>query len=179
MHKRHIIIIGFMGTGKSTLGAEIARISHLPFVDLDEDIEKKVGICIANIFEKYGETYFRDLESERLEQLVVKQDKPIILSTGGGAVLREENQRVMMNHGFVVNTKATREEIVRRLQNDPHSRPLLAGDLEERVDRLLQERNKAYDFADFTIQTDQLELGDAAKLVWTVWKDVILKGDFL
>lgn len=171
---RHIILIGFMGTGKSTLGAEIARLSQLSFIDLDEEIERKEGVRIAEIFTAFGESYFRRVESELLRNLLTNHRKPIVLATGGGAVLREENRQLMRDHGFIVRTEAARDEIIRRLQHEQERRPLLMGDLEERIDQLLRERLHAYNFVDLTIHTDQMGIRDAAEKVLSAWQYVFV-----
>lgn len=172
IQKRHIFLIGFMGTGKSTLGAELARIAKLPFIDLDAEIERVEGISIAEIFELHGENYFRDVETERLRQIIAEHHHPIVIATGGGVVLRAVNRQLMLERGWVVRTNAAKSEILRRLQRDRHLRPLLAGNLEERIDRLLLERESLYDFSDLTIQTDEMDLGEAVQKVLsilTIW----------
>ncbi len=167
--KRHLILIGFMATGKSTLGAELAQQSKLSFIDLDEEIERAEGISIAEIFAIKGEGYFRSIETDVLRSFMMNHTSPLVLATGGGAVLKAENRQLMVDHGFIVKTEASRNEVIRRLKNEPLTRPLLIGELEKRVDRHLKERQHAYDFADLVIHTDQMEKSEAAKIVLSAW----------
>lgn len=161
-----------MGTGKTTLGKELGRLSKYTFIDLDQEIERLEGKSIAEIFASNGESYFRNRESDLLSTLLMDNREPMILATGGGAILKEENLQVMKENGFIVKTEATRDEIIRRLKFKSSSRPLLAGNLEERVDQLLTERKDAYDFADYTIHTDQMKIGEIARSVLSIWLQV-------
>lgn len=158
-----------MGTGKTTLGAEIARISQLPFFDLDVEIENSVGMTIPEIFARNGERHFRDLESVLLKKLLAEWQEPIVLATGGGAVLREENRKCMLEYGLVVNTVANRDVILQRLSDSQYKRPLLKGDLAERIELLLHERVQAYDFAHMSIQTDQFDISTTANNILSAW----------
>ncbi len=139
-----------MGTGKSTVGALLATETGMRMVDLDEQIVLEAGLSIPEIFADKGEAYFRDLESEILSKVLSQSG--IILSTGGGAVLREANRNVMLAGGKVFALRATAEEILGRVGQDPN-RPLLAGDAEQRIKILLDERKQAYDFAHYAIDT--------------------------
>ncbi|GIP48083.1 shikimate kinase [Paenibacillus sp. J53TS2] len=146
----NIVLIGMMGTGKSTVGSLLAAETGLALVDLDQRIVEEAGRTIPDIFAAEGEAYFRELESAILRSTL--QERGIVLATGGGAVLREENRLVMREGGLVVALQATAEEIVARVGEDP-GRPLLAGGAKERVIALLEERKDAYAFAHLTVDT--------------------------
>ncbi|MUG89151.1 shikimate kinase [Paenibacillus timonensis] len=146
----NIVLIGMMGTGKSTVGSLLAAETGLALVDLDQRIVEEAGRTIPDIFAAEGEAYFRELESAILRSTL--QERGIVLATGGGAVLREENRLVMREGGLVVALQATAEEIVARVGEDP-ARPLLAGGAKERVIALLEERKDAYAFAHLTVDT--------------------------
>ncbi|MBM6998405.1 shikimate kinase [Paenibacillus sp. DXFW5] len=146
----NIVLIGMMGTGKSTVGSLLAAETGLVLVDLDQRIVEEAGRTIPDIFAAEGEAYFRELESAILRSTL--QERGIVLATGGGAVLREENRLVMREGGLVVALQATAEEIVARVGEDP-GRPLLAGGAKERVVALLEERKDAYAFAHLTVDT--------------------------
>ncbi|WP_059043830.1 shikimate kinase [Paenibacillus rubinfantis] len=146
----NIVLIGMMGTGKSTVGLLVAAETGLTLVDLDQRIVAEAGRTIPEIFASEGEAYFRDLESAALRSTL--QERGVVLATGGGAVLREENRRVMRDGGLVVALQATAEEIVARVGDDP-GRPLLAGGAKERITALLEERKDAYAFAHLTVDT--------------------------
>jgi len=150
MWKKNIILIGFMGTGKTTTGKVLAAELGLPHRDLDEVIAQREGRSISEIFRAKGEQYFRDRETAALEQLLAQQGQ--VLTTGGGAVLRPENVALMQKAGTVVALTAAEDELIKRLQNDS-GRPLLAGGVAEQVRRLLAERKGAYDFAPIQIDT--------------------------
>jgi 3-dehydroquinate synthase len=136
---RPLVLTGFMGTGKTTVGRLVARRCGLEFVDLDEEIERRCGRAIPEIFSEDGEAAFRRLEAEALEEALRRE--PAILATGGGALLSLENRALLPPHAEVVCLTASAPELRRRL-NGSLDRPLLrnAGDLES----LLAERAGAY-----------------------------------
>jgi shikimate kinase len=150
VRSKNIILIGFMGTGKTTVGRSLAEHLGWRHVDLDDAIINREGCSIAELFEQKGEAYFRDLEASLLHELLKEQNQ--VLTTGGGAVLRAENVQAMLSGGTVVALKATEEELIRRLSADT-GRPLLAGGVAERVRKLLTDRAGAYDFAAIQIDT--------------------------
>lgn len=118
----NIFLVGLMGAGKSTVGRILARRLSKRFVDTDHEIEKRNGVTIPVIFEIEGEDGFRRREQEVLADL--SQEKGLILSTGGGIVLKPENREVLRNHGFVVYLNARPELLADRTKHD-RSRPLL------------------------------------------------------
>ncbi|MGN7468776.1 shikimate kinase [Brevibacillus sp. SAFN-007a] len=146
----NLILVGFMGTGKTTVGSALAASLGMPHRDLDAAIIEQEGCSIPELFTRHGETYFRDVESRLLAQLL--DNGPQVLTTGGGAVLRKQNVAVMLAKGTVIALNASEEEIIRRLENDT-SRPLLAGGVAERVKTLMAERAGAYDFAPIQVDT--------------------------
>ncbi|WP_235949732.1 shikimate kinase [Paenibacillus apii] len=150
---KNLILIGMMGTGKSTVGAILAEELGFELVDLDQVIVRKEGRSIAEIFEKDGEGYFRTLETESLRETL--QTGGQVIATGGGVVLAEANRELMLENGIVAALSATAEEIISRVTGD-NNRPLLAGNAEERVRRILEERKDAYSFAHCTVDTSSL-----------------------
>lgn len=146
----NIVLIGMMGTGKSTVGSLLAAKTGKTFVDLDQRIVREAGRSIPDIFAAEGEAYFRDLESAALRNTL--QEQGIVLATGGGAVLREANRLAMRGGGLVVALQATADEILARVGEDPN-RPLLAGGAKERITALLEERKELYAFAHLTVDT--------------------------
>lgn len=147
---RNIILIGMMGTGKSTAGHLIAQQLNYTFVDLDSEIEKAAGKSIPAMFESEGEPFFRNAEAAVLERVLGQQK--VVIATGGGAVLRKENCELMSNRGWVAALTANEAAIVERVRGDI-GRPLLAGNLEERVRKIMNERKDCYQFADVTVDT--------------------------
>lgn len=118
----NIFLVGLMGAGKSTVGRILARRLGKRFVDTDHEIEKRNGVTIPVIFEIEGEEGFRRREQEVLADLA--QEKDLVLSTGGGIVLKPENREVLRNHGFVVYLNARPELLAERTKHD-RTRPLL------------------------------------------------------
>lgn len=122
----HLSLIGLPGSGKSTIGRHVSRLLGMEFVDSDLVIEQRLGCSIREYFAQHGEAAFRDVEAMVLAELV-QRPQPILLSTGGGAVLRPENRAVLQAHSTVFYLQASPEEIARRLRNDT-ARPLLQGE---------------------------------------------------
>ncbi len=140
---KNIILIGFMGAGKTTVGTLLAKEKGMKFVDTDERIVKEQGIRIPDLFARQGEGYFRDLETDLLKRMQEDTNCSVI-SVGGGMPVREENRTLLKTLGCVVYLTATKETILSRVQRDG-SRPMLEGeDLEARVERLMKEREALY-----------------------------------
>lgn len=156
---KHIILIGFMGSGKSTYGKLIANKLGYSFVDTDSFIERKEGRSISDIFADDGEDYFRSLETEVLKELMQVQ-KPQVLSLGGGTPLRQCNREIM-KEGYTIFLKITADEAYRRLKDDSE-RPLLkVQDPKARIEELLLERNPLYEAAaDYVLYEKNKSLDD-------------------
>lgn len=133
-----------MGTGKSRIGWELSRRLQLTFIDTDRVIERVACMRISEIFELYGEATFRDYETEIVRR-VLRLDE-VVVSTGGGTVVREENRRLLRSRGPVVVLEASPETVYRRTRR--HRRPLLeSGDPLERIRGLMAQRAGCYDDA--------------------------------
>ena len=157
---RHIVLSGFMGSGKTMVGLKLAQRLQLNHIDTDKVIEIMEGRSITQIFNTEGEDYFRKLESELLASAV---DTPgqIVISTGGGAILAAENRELLKNTQ-VFFLKASPEVIYERVKDDT-SRPLLAGakDLLGRITELLAERDQFYiETADYVINADNKTISE-------------------
>jgi len=138
----HIFLYGPPGTGKSTIGKIIARNLKLPFVDLDRVIEADAGMTIPEIMEAQGESAFRDFETSALKKFANENESVVAL--GGGALLREENCAFAEHHGKVVLLMADVETLFQRLSESSTERPLLAGDMREKLTSLLTKRTEHY-----------------------------------
>lgn len=147
---RNIILVGMMGTGKSTVGAILADKLGFELIDLDHVVIQDEGRSIAEIFADDGEAHFRKLESAALQRMLDGAGR--VISTGGGAVLAPGNAKVMLEKGFVVALTATEEDIIARVSGD-ENRPLLAGNAQERVRTIMEQRRDAYRFAHCTVDT--------------------------
>lgn len=156
----NIILIGFMGVGKSEVGRALADKLKLNFLDTDELIEKTEERKIAEIFSKEGEGHFRELETEVL--ITLSDYDNFVLSTGGGIVLREENVKLLKEIGPLVLLTA-REEVIMERVKSTEDRPLLAGDKAEKIKEILSTRNPIYNkAADFTVDTSDITPEEAA-----------------
>jgi 3-dehydroquinate synthase len=144
----HIFLYGPPGTGKTTVGETLARSLLLPFVDLDQVVESTARMSIAQIMERLGEPAFREMEFEALKGVVAEKDSVIAL--GGGALLREGNRLLAEAHGTVILLMAELETLLERLQYESGKRPLLVGDLREKLTSLLERRREHY--SSFTVQ---------------------------
>lgn len=147
----NIILTGFMGSGKTTVGKLLSERYGYTFIDTDQYIEEKCGCTIAELFSKKGEAYFRQLETDILKELNASLTHAV-LSTGGGLPLREENAAELATLGTVIYLQITPEEVISRLSGD-NTRPLLSGDdPEQKVRDLLTYRTPLYErVADLTI----------------------------
>lgn len=157
----NLFLVGYRGTGKSTLGKLLADRLGLSFVDADARLEQQAGRSIVEIFAQQGEHTFRELEARVLTELTAGTDQ--VVATGGGVVLREENRAALRRSGPVIWLQASPETIDARLQSDPSTssrRPALTteGPLAE-IRKLLAARQSYYEqVADFAVSTDQTTL---------------------
>lgn len=159
-----IVLVGFMGTGKSTVATLLADHLQWDSVDMDQTIVQVSGMPISQIFEQHGEAVFRQYETDVLQQLLVDDHRPAIIATGGGAVLKQVNRQLMEEHSFVVWLQADKHSIIERVKHDT-ARPLLAGDLDSRVTQLLEERKDAYRFAHTAIDTTHLNADEVVEAI--------------
>lgn len=148
----HIFLYGPPGTGKSTVGKKLAYSLKLPFIDLDRVIETNAGISIPKIMEQQGEQAFRDLESAALKNML--HEKESVVALGGGALLRDENRAFVESNGKVVLLMAELSTLLERLHNESGKRPLLSGDLKEKLSSLLAKRMEHYNSFPMLIHMD-------------------------
>ncbi len=149
----NVFLVGFMGAGKTTIASELERKLEMNRVEMDDMISKKQGMSISEIFDEYGETYFRNLESNCLIEL--QKIKQSIVSCGGGVVMRDDNAEHMKKNGRVVLLQASPQTILDRVK-DSNERPILNGHMNvEYIEQLLEKRREKYrTIADVTIDTD-------------------------
>lgn len=157
-------LVGLPGSGKSTVGRQLARRLLIPFVDSDYVIEQRLGCSIREFFEREGEERFRDIETAVLEEL--SRDPPAVLSTGGGAVLRAENRSCLHQRGRVVYLRSSPEEVFRRLRHD-RNRPLLqVADPLQRLRDLYAVRDPLYrETAHFVIETGRPSVATLVNMI--------------
>ena len=153
MKKNNILLIGFMGTGKTTISALLKEKLNLPEIDMDKYIVDRENTSIANIFEKKGEEYFRMVETECLIEIL--KNEGVIVSCGGGVVVKDENVAYMKDKGTIVLLTATPETIYKRVKNSK-DRPILNGNMNvEFIAQLMEKRRERYlSVADIIIDTN-------------------------
>lgn len=163
---QNIFLIGPMGSGKTSIGRQLAKLLQLEFVDCDHELESQTGASINLIFDVEGEAGFRARETRMLDQLTAKSG--ILLSTGGGAVCRPENRQLLQSRGFVVYLKTSVANQIKRLSQDK-SRPLLqAEDRVQRLNALAGARNPLYEnLADLVYNTRNQALSITAGELFT------------
>jgi len=159
-----ISLVGLPGSGKSTVGRQLARRLQLPFIDSDQVIEERLGCPIRAYFEREGEERFRDVEESVIDELT--QHKHGVLSTGGGAVLRDVNREHLRSRSKVVYLKSSPDELFRRLRHDTH-RPLLqVPDSLERLRELYAIRDPLYhEVANFVIETGRPSVATLVNMI--------------
>lgn len=154
LNNRSIVLVGMMGVGKTTIGKGLATELNLPFYDSDNEIEKNIGKKINEIFESYGEKFFRNEELNFFNENLNKRQ--CIISSGGGSFINDDIQKKIKKNCISIWLKANKETLERRLKNKKN-RPLLNVDnLDETLALLLKKRNVIYEKADLTIKIDKL-----------------------
>lgn len=151
-----------MGSGKTTTAKELSKIlPEFKLVDIDDEIEKSSGKKISEIFLKYGEAHFRELETNKIKQFI--QNDLQIISAGGGAFENPDNRRRLLENSFVFFLKASPQTIYDRIKAESH-RPLLKKNFSvEKIANILSLREKNYQKANYTIETDKKTPEDIAK----------------
>ena len=161
----HLVLIGMMGTGKTTVGQIVAERLHRPFLDSDEEIEARTGHTVREIFEQHGEAAFRTLETEVLEEALAAPERAVI-AAAGGVVLSERNRRALQQAAArVVWLCADPASLVERVQRGGH-RPLLDGDPAGTLQRMWDERHELYrSVADVVVAVDGRSVDDIVEEV--------------
>ncbi|MEW5954038.1 MAG: shikimate kinase [Bacillota bacterium] len=152
--EQNLVLIGFMGTGKTVVGRRLALRLGRRFIDTDAVIEEITGLTIPRIFARYGVVRFRAEEALLVQKLA--REKNLVIATGGGTVLNPENIRLLHERGILIGLTAPVEILYQRLRNKKN-RPLLRrGNFEEKINSLLAEREGAYSMAEYTVNTGAL-----------------------
>lgn len=162
LEKYNIVFTGFMGVGKTTVSAYLANLLNREVIETDQYIVEKSKMDIPSIFDKFGENYFRDLESEAVAEISKKNG--IVISCGGGAVIREKNVLALKENGIIIRLTATPDTVLDRVKNSSE-RPILNGHMNtEFIASLMAKRDNFYsNAADITISTDGKTVDEVAK----------------
>lgn len=164
IYDRSIVLVGIMGSGKTTAGRELAKLLNMPFADSDAEVERLSGLSIPEIFEKHGEPEFR--RQERGVMLSLLEGKPQVIASGGGVFLQPELKESIINHSFSVWLKPNFNVLLERNKRDLSQRPLLKNsDIETRLQQLIDVRYPVYAEADITLVTDGQTQQDTARLI--------------
>lgn len=169
---KKIILLGYMGCGKSTIANKLSKIIEIPFVDLDKKIEEKVNLSINDIFEKYGEIYFRKLEREVFIELLNSSEN-LIIGLGGGTPCYANNHELLKGDNVVsVYLKASIETLFNRLAHNKSKRPLIAdkseGEMKEFIAKHLFDRSYYYNQAQYKVVVDDKTIDQTVSDIVTI-----------
>lgn len=150
----HIAIIGFMGSGKTRVGKRLSKDLNIPFVDIDRVIVKKMNLSIKEIFDRFGEPFYRALETTAVKALIEDPEQKII-SLGSGLPMQEQNDKYIKKLGTVVYLKGSLATLKKRLENNSSNNPLIEGeDRDDKIKKLLKQRDPVYTkYADLEVIT--------------------------
>lgn len=156
MPRTNVALVGFMGAGKSTVGRELAERLGKTFVETDALVERRAGMSVSDVFARFGEEHFRDLEAAVVQEAAQVRD--CVIACGGGVVLREENVAALRASSVLVYLEVSPRSVMLRIGPQSTVRPLLSGpDREQRVAELMEQRRAVYAAAaDITVATDGL-----------------------
>lgn len=152
-----IILIGYMGAGKTQLGRSLAQSLNIRFINSDSEIEQQTGMTTGQIFEQYGEDYFRTLEKEFLQNF--NADNSFVLATGGGTPCYNDQMTVLNALGTTVYLQCSNETLFSRLKNERDHRPLIAGlsddELRDAIDFRMKQRESIYQLAQIVLPANE------------------------
>lgn len=160
---KNIVLFGFMGTGKSSVGKILAEKLNMSFLEMDEIIEKENRMTIDDIFKKHGEVYFRKLEKDLIKR--ISKNSSSVISTGGGVVLDEENVRLLSKKGILISLMASEKVVYERVKDETH-RPLLKTEnVLQKIKEMLDYRKLFYERAGYCIDTSDKTKEEVAEEV--------------
>ena len=152
--KKNLVLLGMMGSGKSTIGKFLSKKTNYKFIDIDKEIETEKNLSISNIFEKYGEDYFRKLEKEITLKYINYEN--VIISLGGGAFLDEQIRKQVLKNSLSIWLNWNAKTLIKRIKNSK-KRPIIFSLNENEINELIKERNKTYSKAQIKIDCDNLK----------------------
>jgi len=170
----NIVLIGMMGSGKSTVGLALANALSWRFVDLDSQLEDQEKISIAQLVKEQGMDVFRNKETQQLRAFVESNPSECVLSTGGGIILKDENQSLLKTLGFIVWLKASAQTTYERIKDDS-SRPLIQGQTPDQkiksIKNILEARADTYkQLAHQIVEVDELSCAEVANTIKQLFK---------
>jgi len=162
---KNIILIGMMGSGKTSIGKAISKTASLSFIDTDAMIENRLNMTIPQIFSQYGEAYFRSMEADAAQQAATCVNT--VIATGGGMVTNPQSMTLLKASGFVVYLRCNPRLLYKRTAKD-HNRPLLDTHMErlEKLENLLSQRGHLYtQYSDFILDTDESTINELTEMI--------------
>lgn len=166
--RRNIYLAGMMGTGKSTVGRELARLMGRKFIDTDNALERRLGMTVNEVFAQHGETFFRTEEKNLAMELSAVNNR--VVATGGGTLLDAEVRKAFTATGVVICLFTSQDQLVSRLERTD-KRPLLHGEnLKQRVEDLMRQRKEIYDNISIRVDTSSLTPPEAARKIFDLLK---------
>ncbi len=166
---RHLVLIGYMGSGKSTIGKRVAEVLQMPFVDTDQLIEAVSGRTISDIFATDGEVAFRNMERDTMTTLLA--GTPHVISTGGGIPMIDGMMDQLLSQTYVVYLRAKPKTLERRVTGS-QNRPLLGSSPAlATIESMLEQRSPVYERAHYIIDTDHLTIAQTTQAVIDGWRD--------
>lgn len=160
--RRNIYLVGFMGTGKTTIGRELAKVTGRKFLDIDLELERRLGMTVNEIFDTHGEEFFRQHEKELAREVADLTNR--VIATGGGTIVDPDTFELFQKNGLLICLYTGQEDLVGRLERTD-KRPMLRGELRDRVELLMQERKRIYDQVKIRINTTHLTPMTAARKI--------------
>ena len=173
--KKKIVLIGMMGSGKSTIGVLLSKKMNIKFIDLDNKIETIEKQKINQIFKLKGEKYFRNLEAETIQSLLDSKEKEFILSLGGGSFLNDKVRKNVKNNSlsFWLNWKSA--TIIKRIRKSS-KRPLIQGLNDQQIEKMIMDRNKYYAKSDFKIDCNNHKKNEIVDIIFSILKENEIKS---
>ena len=174
---KNIVLTGFMAAGKTQISKALAKLTGLQCLDTDELIVQREGQSVNDIFRQIGEEGFREIESEIID--AAASNSGVIISTGGGSVLRERNRKTLRQTGIIFNLEPDSETIRKRLEQARATRPLLKHDNIDEVLARFEGRKPFYDDCDVKIHvSNEKEPADFAKEIWDIYRKMTADTNF-
>ena len=166
--KKNIIITGFMGTGKTVVAIKLASKLGMKFIDMDQLIEERQEMSIADIFVRYGEKYFREQENKLVQELSQKEN--MVIATGGGTFLNLDNSKILNQEGQIICLHADSQTIYNRLKEN-NNRPLVKGkNVLNKINYLLEKRKQIYDNFEDKVDTTDLTIQEVVDNIINILK---------
>ena len=167
---KNIYLVGFMATGKTAIGVELAKRLNKEFFDLDDLIEQRENMAIVDIFKQKGEPYFRKIEKDMVKETSLRKD--LVVGCGGGAIVDSENLSTLKESGLIICLKAEVDVILERSKGTPQ-RPLLnVEDPKQRIIDLLKKRELFYNQADYIVDTTDLKIKEVVDKILDILNNI-------